>query len=71
MPLADRQPVSSVARSAGGIQDLISDLEEERYASASAANEAMSIILKLQREKAEVQMEARQFKRFSGKMAHD
>ncbi|KAL8259778.1 hypothetical protein R6Q59_027731 [Mikania micrantha] len=54
------------------IQDLISDLEEERYASSSAANEAMSMILKLQREKAEVQMEARQFKRFSEeKMAHD
>lgn len=54
------------------IQDLISDLEEERYASASAANEAMSMILKLQREKAEVQMEAKQFKRFSEeKMAHD
>ncbi|KAJ0958323.1 putative GTD-binding domain-containing protein [Helianthus annuus] len=54
------------------IEDLISDLEEERYASASAANEAMSMILKLQREKAEVEMEARQFKRFSEeKMAHD
>lgn len=54
------------------IQDLISDLEEERYASSSAANEAMSMILKLQREKAEIQMEARQFKRFSEeKMAHD
>lgn len=54
------------------IQDLIADLEEERYASASAANEAMSMILKLQREKAEIEMEARQFKRFSEeKMAHD
>ncbi|KAJ0624429.1 putative GTD-binding domain-containing protein [Helianthus annuus] len=54
------------------IEDLISDLEEERYASASAANEAMSMILKLQREKAEVEMEARQFKRFSEeKMDHD
>lgn len=54
------------------IEDLISDLEEERYASSSAANEAMAMILKLQREKAEIQMEARQFKRFSEeKMAHD
>nr|XP_043610961.1 myosin-binding protein 7 [Erigeron canadensis] len=54
------------------IQDLIADLEEERYASSSAANEAMSMILKLQREKAEVQMEARQFKSFTEeKMAHD
>ena len=37
-----------------------------------AANETMSMILRLQREKAEVQMEARQFKRFSEeKMSHD
>ncbi|XP_047971215.1 myosin-binding protein 7-like [Salvia hispanica] len=54
------------------IQDLIMELDEERNASSSAANEAMSMILRLQREKAEVQMEARQFKRFAEeKMAHD
>ncbi|XP_073272608.1 myosin-binding protein 7 [Primulina huaijiensis] len=54
------------------IQDLISELEEERNASSSAANEAMSMILRLQREKAEIQMEARQFKRYAEeKMAHD
>ncbi|KAL8036449.1 hypothetical protein ABFX02_12G159900 [Erythranthe guttata] len=54
------------------IQDLISELDEERNASSSAANEAMSMILRLQREKAEIQMEARQFKRFAEeKMAHD
>ncbi|KAL6496363.1 hypothetical protein OROGR_029621 [Orobanche gracilis] len=54
------------------IQELISELEEERNASSSAANEAMSMILRLQREKAETQMEARQFKRFAEeKMAHD
>lgn len=54
------------------IQDLISELDEERNASSSAANEAMSMILRLQREKAEVQMEARQFKRFvEEKTAHD
>ncbi|KAG8376833.1 hypothetical protein BUALT_Bualt09G0105000 [Buddleja alternifolia] len=54
------------------IQDLISELDEERNASSSAANEAMSMILRLQRDKAEVQMEARQFKRFAEeKMAHD
>lgn len=54
------------------IQDLISELDEERNASSSAANEAMSMILRLQREKAEVQMEARQFKRFvEEKNAHD
>lgn len=64
-----REMVSNQQRT---VQDLIDDLEEERYSSSSAANEAMSMILKLQREKAEIQMEARQFKRFSEeKMAHD
>ncbi|KAA8516844.1 hypothetical protein F0562_017338 [Nyssa sinensis] len=54
------------------IQDLSIELEEERNASSSAANEAMSMMLRLQREKAEIQMEARQFKRFAEeKMAHD
>lgn len=54
------------------IQDLYIELEEERNASSSAANEAMSMILRLQREKAEIQMELRQFKCFSEeKMAHD
>ncbi|XP_043698122.1 myosin-binding protein 7-like [Telopea speciosissima] len=54
------------------IQELYTELDEERNASSSAANEAMSMILRLQREKAEIQMEARQFKRFAEeKMAHD
>lgn len=54
------------------IQELYTELEEERNAASSAANEAMSMILRLQREKAEIQMEARQFKRFAEeKMAHD
>lgn len=54
------------------IQDLYTELDEERNASSSAANEAMSMILRLQREKAEIQMEARQFKLFvEEKMAHD
>ncbi|XP_051132024.1 myosin-binding protein 7-like [Andrographis paniculata] len=54
------------------IQDLISELEEERNASSSAANETLSMILRLQRDKAEIQMEAKQFKRFTEeKMAHD
>ncbi|KAJ8754514.1 hypothetical protein K2173_005675 [Erythroxylum novogranatense] len=54
------------------IQDLSSELEEERNASCSAANEAMPMILRLQREKAEIQMEARQFKRFAEeKTVHD
>ncbi|KAK4749245.1 hypothetical protein SAY87_026694 [Trapa incisa] len=54
------------------IEELCADLDEERNASSSAANEAMSMILRLQKEKAEVQMEARQFKRFAEeKMGHD
>ncbi|CAJ2661740.1 unnamed protein product [Trifolium pratense] len=46
------------------IEDLYSELEEERNAASSAANETMSMILRLQTEKAELEMEARQFKRF-------
>lgn len=64
-----RETVSSQQQT---IQDLCAELEEERNASASAANETMSMILRLQREKAEIQMEARQFKRFAEeRMAHD
>lgn len=62
----------ALSRQQESIQELYTELEEERNASSSAANEAMSMILRLQREKAEVQMEARQFKRFAEeKMAHD
>ncbi|KAK8490966.1 hypothetical protein V6N13_126129 [Hibiscus sabdariffa] len=54
------------------LQDLYSELEQERSASSSAATEAMSMILKLQSEKAEIEMEARQFRRFAEeKMSHD
>ncbi|KAI3791628.1 hypothetical protein L2E82_05487 [Cichorium intybus] len=54
------------------IRDLSIELDEERNAASSAANEAMSMILRLQREKAEIEMEARQFKRFSEeKSSHD
>ncbi|KAK4358971.1 hypothetical protein RND71_021200 [Anisodus tanguticus] len=54
------------------IQELSIELEEERNAASSAANEAMSMILRLQREKAESQMEFRQFKMLTEeKMAHD
>lgn len=67
--VALREMVSSQQLS---IQGLYMELEEERNASSSAASEAMSMILRLQREKAEIQMEARQFKRFAEeKMAHD
>lgn len=54
------------------IEDLVSELEEERNAASTAANEALSMILRLQKDKAEIQMELRQFKRFAEeKMAHD
>ncbi|CAN6465106.1 unnamed protein product [Victoria cruziana] len=67
--MALRETINSQQQS---IQELYVELEEERNASCSAANEAMSMILRLQREKAEIQMEARQFKRFAEeKMAHD
>ncbi|KAL2534520.1 Myosin-binding protein 7 [Abeliophyllum distichum] len=67
--MALRETVSSQQQT---IQDLVVELEEERNAASSAANEAMSMILRLQREKAEIQMEAKQFKRFvEEKMAHD
>ncbi|XP_047339428.1 myosin-binding protein 7-like [Impatiens glandulifera] len=53
------------------IQELSIELEEERNASSSAVNETMSMILRLQKEKSEIQMEARQFKRFAEeKMQH-
>ncbi|XP_028777596.1 myosin-binding protein 7 [Neltuma alba] len=62
----------TVARQQQAIQDLCAELEEERNASSTAANEAMSMILRLQREKAEIEMEARQFKRFAEeKTSHD
>uniref|UniRef100_M4EIW3 GTD-binding domain-containing protein n=1 Tax=Brassica campestris TaxID=3711 RepID=M4EIW3_BRACM len=62
----------TVASQQESIQDLYSELDEERNAASTAANEAMSMILRLQREKAEVEMELRQFKRFSEeKMEHD
>ncbi|KAL8132163.1 hypothetical protein AgCh_007887 [Apium graveolens] len=61
-----------VSNQQSAILDLSIELEEERSASSTAANEAMSMIIRLQREKAEIQMEARQFKRFAEeKMAHD
>ncbi|KAI7725792.1 hypothetical protein M8C21_013963 [Ambrosia artemisiifolia] len=54
------------------INDLAIELEKERNASSSAANEAIAMILRLQREKAGIEMEARQFKRFSEQKAiHD
>lgn len=48
------------------------ELEKERNAAASAADEAMAMILRLQEEKASVEMEARQYKRIiEEKTAYD
>lgn len=44
---------------------LQAELDQERNASSSAANEAMAMIARLQEEKAAVLMEARQFKRMA------
>ncbi|XP_076953735.1 myosin-binding protein 7-like [Bidens hawaiensis] len=61
-----------VSTQQNSINLLAVELEEERNASSSAANEAMSMILRLQREKASIEMEARQFKRFAEqKSSHD
>lgn len=48
------------------------ELEKERHAAASAADEAMAMILRLQEEKASVEMEARQYQRIiEEKSAYD
>ncbi|XP_042412339.1 myosin-binding protein 7-like isoform X1 [Zingiber officinale] len=54
------------------IQKLQSELKEERSAAASAAQEAMSMIVRLQHEKAKAILESQQFKRVTEeKMTHD
>ncbi len=48
------------------------ELEKERNASATAANEAMGMIVRFQEEKTAVLMEARQFQRVvEQKLMHD
>ncbi|XP_051181040.1 myosin-binding protein 7 isoform X2 [Lolium perenne] len=55
-----------------GMAGLQEELEAERGAAAEAASEAMSMILRLQRDKSEAMMEARQFRRFAeDRFAHD
>lgn len=63
---------AALARQQMTIEELQSELDEERNASSSAANEAMSMILRLQREKAEIMMNTTQFKRIAEEtMRHD
>ncbi|KAF9680631.1 hypothetical protein SADUNF_Sadunf06G0141700 [Salix dunnii] len=53
------------------LQNLYTELDEEREASASAASEALSMILRLQGEKASLKLEASQYKRMEEeKMCH-
>ncbi|CAK7338153.1 unnamed protein product [Dovyalis caffra] len=53
------------------LQKLYNELDEEREASASAASEALSMILRLQGEKASLKLEASQYKRMAEeKMCH-
>lgn len=54
------------------LRDLYTELEEERNSSSTAANETLSMILRLQGEKAAVRLEANQYKRLAEeKLAHD
>nr|ACG28746.1 hypothetical protein [Zea mays] len=62
----------ALARHRRGVADLQAELEAERGAAAGAASEAMSMILRLQREKSEAMMEARQYRRYAEeRFAHD
>jgi hypothetical protein len=62
----------ALARQQAALADVQAELDAERGAAAGAASEAMTMILRLQREKAEAMMEARQFRRYAEeKMAHD
>ncbi|KAL5206254.1 hypothetical protein ABZP36_034463 [Zizania latifolia] len=62
----------ALARQHAALGELQAELDAERGAAAGAASEAMTMILRLQREKAEAMMEARQFRRYAEeKMSHD
>ncbi|PKA52872.1 hypothetical protein AXF42_Ash001853 [Apostasia shenzhenica] len=61
----------ALCKQAETIQKLSVELEEERTAAASGADEALSMILRLQEEKALEKMEASQYKRMSeAKLLH-
>lgn len=47
------------------VEETLAELEKERLATASAADEAMAMILKLQREKSFIEIEATNFKRLA------
>ncbi|KAJ4972409.1 hypothetical protein NE237_005508 [Protea cynaroides] len=65
-------PREMVSNQQQTIEELYTELDEERNASSSTTNEAMLMVLRLQRKMAEIQMEAWQFKQFTEeKMASD
>ncbi|CAO2142087.1 unnamed protein product [Urochloa humidicola] len=64
-----REALAAQRRRAAG---LLAELELERGAAEGAASEAMSMILRLQRDKSEAMMEARQYRRYAEeRFAHD
>uniref|UniRef100_A0A1J3HYY5 GTD-binding domain-containing protein n=1 Tax=Noccaea caerulescens TaxID=107243 RepID=A0A1J3HYY5_NOCCA len=64
-----RETVTSQQQS---IQELYDELEKERNAASTAAEEAMSVMQRLQNEKADLQMQLRQHKNYSeDKIEHD
>ncbi|CAL5009267.1 unnamed protein product [Urochloa decumbens] len=60
-----------LARERRWAADLHAELEAERAAAEGAASEAMSMILRLQRDKSEALMEARQYRYAEERFAHD
>ncbi|XP_074273647.1 uncharacterized protein LOC141597175 [Silene latifolia] len=52
------------------LQDLYTELDQERESSATAADETLSMILRLQGEKAAMEMEASQYKRIAEEKMH-
>jgi hypothetical protein len=66
---AVREELARQRRRAAGLH---AELEAERAAAEGAASEAMSMILRLQRDKSEAMMEARQYRRYAEeRFAHD
>lgn len=68
-PFSDGDEISSLKEALCAqqflLQKLYNELDAEREASASAASEALAVILRLQGEKAAVKMEAEHYKRLS------
>lgn len=57
------ESVDDVEKLKSTLQNVYAELDVEREASATAASEALSMILQLQEEKAKMQMETSQYKR--------